>query len=96
MVNLTLNELWDDSMNIFVNKFSRNNTFYPRISPTSFYPLMSGEVSVKQVEMMVNNYLLSPDYFCISSIFPLNQSNDCYWGLPSISHNDVLKYIYIS
>eukprot|EP00483_Globobulimina_turgida_P010664 UN10685 len=37
---------------------------------------------------MVSHYLLNPDYFCISLIFPINQSSDCYYGLPSISHND--------
>eukprot|EP01084_Bolivina_argentea_P096645 173745_1 len=88
MVNATLNELWDDSNGIFVNKFSRNDTFYFRISPTSFYPLMSGEPTVKQAEMMVTNYLLSPDYFCISETWPNNQSDECYYGLPSISRND--------
>eukprot|EP01084_Bolivina_argentea_P287125 492646_1 len=59
MLNLTLNELWDDSIGIFANKFSTNDTFYPRISPTLFYPLLTGDVDVKKVEMMVTNYLLN-------------------------------------
>eukprot|EP01084_Bolivina_argentea_P028862 53608_1 len=88
MVNVSFTELWNDKMNIFVNKFSQNDSFYVHISPTSFYPLLSGEPTIEQAEIMVNNYLLSSDGFCISLTFPINQSNDCYYGLPSISHND--------
>ena len=33
--------LWDASIGAFANKFSANGSFYRRISPTSFYPLMA-------------------------------------------------------
>ena len=89
MINLTLNELWNDQLGIFNNKFSQNATFYPRIAPTLFYPLMTGDVDVKKAEMMVSNYLMNEDYFCISLDFPNNQSSDCYYGLPSIAKSDV-------
>merc|ERR1711997_1364947 len=73
---------------IFTNKWSMNDTFYPRISPTLFYPLLTGDVDVQKAEMMVNNYLLNEDYFCVSLDFPDNQSSDCYYGLPSIAKSD--------
>lgn len=39
--------LWDNSSGIFVNLFP-NGTFYPRVSPTSFYPLqVNGVCSAK-------------------------------------------------
>ena len=93
LVNQTINILWDDAMGIFVNKFSMNNTFYPRISPTMFYPLLSGDMNIattQQVEYMKNNYLLSAEYFCINLNFPQNQTDEmCYYGLPSIARSDV-------
>lgn len=93
LANATVKLLWDESMNTFVNKFSTNNTFYPRISPTTFYPLLSGDeniASIKQVESMVTDYLLSPDWFCINPSFPDNQTDSaCYYGLPSIARSDI-------
>ena len=93
LVNQTINILWDVAMGIFVNTFSMNNTFYPRISPTMFYPLLSGDINIattQQVEYMVNNYLLSPEYFCINLDFPENQTDEmCYYGLSSIARSDV-------
>ena len=88
MLNLTITELWNDKLGIFTNKWSMNDTFYPRISPTLFYPLLTGDIDVSKAEMMVNNYLLNADYFCISLTFPSNQSADCYYGLPSIAKSD--------
>ena len=37
---------------------------------------------------MVQQYLLSPSYFCISETFPANQEEACYYGLPSIARSD--------
>eukprot|EP01083_Nonionella_stella_P210138 761057_1 len=89
MLSLTLKELWNDKMGIFMNKWTHNDTFYDHISPTSFYPLLTGDVDADKVESMVHNYLMNPDYFCISYNFPLNQSSDCYYGLPSIAKSDM-------
>ena len=33
--------LWNDQLGIYSNKFSGNNSFYPRISPTSFFPVFA-------------------------------------------------------
>ena len=44
------------------------DTLYPRISPTSFYPLMAGAATDEQAGRMVREWLLSPRHFCISSL----------------------------
>jgi len=79
--------LWNNEYNIYINKFV-NNTFYPRISPTLLYPLLTGEPTLYQAEVMVQNYLLNTKYFCINVNFPLLQPRNCYWGLPSIAFSD--------
>jgi len=80
--------LWDETGGIFTNKFW-NGTFYPRISPTSFYSMMSGAATDTQAEAMVKNWLLSPDHFCIAPEGDfVGNSDDCYWGLPSIQRAD--------
>eukprot|EP00484_Ammonia_sp_Unknown_P027193 CAMPEP_0197053544 /NCGR_PEP_ID=MMETSP1384-20130603/27796_1 /TAXON_ID=29189 /ORGANISM="Ammonia sp." /LENGTH=144 /DNA_ID=CAMNT_0042486459 /DNA_START=144 /DNA_END=578 /DNA_ORIENTATION=+ len=45
-------------------------------------------MTLSQIEYIIETYLLSANYFCINPSFPANQSDDCYWGLPSISKND--------
>eukprot|EP00047_Mylnosiga_fluctuans_P010910 m.18530 g.18530 ORF g.18530 m.18530 type:complete len:888 (+) comp3351_c0_seq1:1594-4257(+) len=81
--------LWDSNLGIFVNKFTHNMTFYERISPTSFYALMAGAATDDQAQAMVENWLFSPDHFCVSpdGNFTGN-TNDCFWGLPSIQASD--------
>lgn len=80
--------LWDDKQGIFVNKFW-NGTFYPRITPTSFYALMAGAASDAQAEAMVHDWLLSPTHFCIApSGDHAGNHDDCWHGLPSIQRAD--------
>eukprot|EP01084_Bolivina_argentea_P212096 360600_1 len=85
-------------MKIFINKRSDTDEFYVKISPTSFYPLLTLDIlnntkniTMYDIELMISNYLLSQKYFCIdknSSNWPANQASDCYYGLPSISKAD--------
>jgi putative isomerase len=80
--------LWDKAGGIYTNKFW-NGSFYPRISPTSFYSMLAGAASDEQAETMMKEWLTSPEHFCISpnGDFAGNKET-CYWGLPSIQASD--------
>lgn len=69
----TQDSLWNEQAGAFVNKMPAEayadlseDTFYPRISPTSFYPLMPGHATATQAERMVHDHLLSPTGFCVT------------------------------
>ena len=80
--------LWDETSAIFTNKFW-NGTFYRRITPTSFYAMMATAATDKQAETMVQEWLLSPEHFCVAPDGDFKgNSDDCYWGLPSIQKGD--------
>jgi putative isomerase len=80
--------LWDPSGGIFTNRFW-NGTFYRRITPTSFYSMMAKAATDAQAEAMAKNWLLSPEHFCIAPGGDfVGNSDDCYWGLPSIQKAD--------
>ena len=53
MAALIRDNLWDESLGIFVNKFSANATFYERITPTSFYALQAHAATDAQADQMV-------------------------------------------
>jgi hypothetical protein len=56
-----MTSLWHAGLGVFVNRFSRaNDTFYPRISPTSFYPMFANAATEEQVESMISNWLFNP------------------------------------
>jgi hypothetical protein len=62
-----LNEhLWDGTASAYTNAFF-NGSYYPRRSPTMFYPLMSGVASDAQVEATVLTFLTSPEHFCVTT-----------------------------
>lgn len=80
--------LWHEDDGVFTNLFW-NGSFYPRRSPTSFYPLMARASSDENAERMIQDWLLSPKHFCISPDGDfVNNTEDCYWGLPSIEASD--------
>merc|ERR1712139_660131 len=64
--SLIQKHLWDDEAGAFVNKFSRNNSFYRRVSPTSFYPLLARAATDAQAETIVSSWLTNRDRFCVS------------------------------
>jgi hypothetical protein len=88
MRKLVGGHLWDNESGIYANLFP-NGSFSRRYSPTSFYALQTRAPSEKQVEIMMERWLLNPKHFCItpSGDFTGN-TDDCYWGLPSISADD--------
>jgi hypothetical protein len=80
--------LWDEEGGIYTN-LRWNGSFYRRISPTSFYSMMSGAPTDTQAAAMVENWLLSPDHFCVAKDGDFKGNKDtCYWGLPSIQASD--------
>ena len=65
--------LWNEDAEAFVNKMPvdaypelSEDTFYTRISPTSFYPMMPGHATTAQVERTVRKHLLNPTGFCVT------------------------------
>jgi len=67
-------------MGLFVNKLVTNETFYYRISPTSFYPLLAGIPSITQVNSMLL-HLYDYSEFCVNI-------SACPFAMPSISRTD--------
>jgi len=85
---LIRSHLWDPVGQIYTNKWW-NGTFYRRISPTSFYSMMAQAATDEQAATMMTRWLLSPDHFCIAPDGDFRgNSDDCYWGLPSIQKAD--------
>jgi putative isomerase len=84
--SLVSDHLWDNTTGLFVNKFVSNQTFYRRISPTSFYPMQAGIATPEQAERMMST-LVSPRHFCVSEGGKGN-SDSCFWPLPSIAASD--------
>ena len=80
--------LWDQELGVFVNKLP-NGTFNRRISPTSFYPLIVKAATDAQVDRTAASWLLNSSRFCLSPKGDFaGNSDECYWGLPSISADD--------
>ena len=73
LAGLTQAHLWNEEVSAFTNKLPRvaynldKDTFYARISPTSFYPLMTGAPTTTQADRMVQKHLLNPTSFCVTS-----------------------------
>lgn len=71
-----LQTLWDEETGLFLNKRLDTGAFEHRLSPTHFYPLLSGVPTLAQAERMVNEHLLNPEEFWGE------------WVIPSIARND--------
>ena len=82
ILKFRIGQLWNDHEGIFANKFP-NGTFSERISPTSFYPLLSNVATDEQAESIAKHWLMNQTRFCIGE-----QTSACFWGLPSISADD--------
>ena len=71
-----LESLYDEKTGMFLNKNLETGKFSKRLSPTLFYPLLTGVPSSKQAERMINDHFYNPREFWGK------------WILPSISRND--------
>jgi neutral trehalase len=68
--------LWDDSFGLYLNKDLVSGQFSYRISPTLFYPLLTGVPTQQQAARMIKEHFYNPAEF---------------WGefiMPSIARND--------
>lgn len=92
MAQKITDHLWHEQLGIFVNRFSAdhdNGSFYPHISPTSFYALQAKAATDAQATRMVEGWLTNKSHFCISPSGNYEGNDDtCYWGLPSIEASD--------
>ena len=89
--------MWLPELSVYSNVLL-NGSAYPRISPTSFYPMLAGIASDEQAERMVATWLTNASRFCVPkdaaawpppSGPPSERVNvTCYWGVPSISADD--------
>ena len=86
--SLIAQHLWDQESGAFVNRL-RSGEFYRRVSPTSFYALGAGAATDAQAEAFVKGWLLNSSRFgiTIDGDFAGN-SDQNFWGLPSISADD--------
>jgi glycogen debranching enzyme len=71
--------LWDDKTGIYANKLSDSLSFYPRLSPTLFYPLLARIASDEQATSMID-HLTNSSEFCVNKA--------CKYSIPSIARND--------
>lgn len=71
-----MKRLWDEENGLFYNKRTDTGEFNRRISPTNFYPLLSGLISQEQADRMIREHFYNPEEFWGE------------WILPSISRND--------
>lgn len=72
-----LESLWDDASGIYLNYRTDLKQFDPQMSPTNFYPLLTGQVDSSNADRMVKEHLL-------------NEKKE-FWGewiLPSISKDN--------
>eukprot|EP01060_Flectonema_neradi_P020866 TRINITY_DN28366_c0_g1_i1.p1 TRINITY_DN28366_c0_g1~~TRINITY_DN28366_c0_g1_i1.p1 ORF type:complete len:807 (+),score=98.63 TRINITY_DN28366_c0_g1_i1:110-2422(+) len=88
LVEVLNTKLYSSNDGIYENRFF-NGTFYKRISPTSFYPLLVEAANNSVATEMMQKWLLNPNHFCISPTGDMSGNSDtCYWGLPSIAASD--------
>ena len=59
--------LWDNASQLYINKISTSLAFYPRLSPTSFYPLLAGIASDEQALAMME-HLTNTSEFCVNKV----------------------------
>lgn len=76
LISEKLESLWNDELGIYCNLDLKTGQFSTRLSPTNFYPLLTGQVPENRARRMIQEHLLNPKEF---------------WGdypLPSSPYND--------
>jgi putative isomerase len=69
-------ELWSQERGIYLNRRTDTGAFSPRVSPTSFYPLLGGVPSQAQAKRMVQDHLYNPQEFWGEWIMPAIARDD--------------------
>lgn len=72
----SLKTLWNDEFGLFLNKDLITGKFSYRLSPTLFYPLLTGMPDQKQAKRMIDEHFYNPYEFWGE------------WIIPSIARND--------
>jgi neutral trehalase len=70
-----LKSLWSEQKGIYMNKRTDTGNFSESISPTNFYPLLTGIPTQDQAERMIKEHFFNPDEFYSE------------WVMPSIARN---------
>lgn len=65
-----LKTLWSEEKGIYLNKRTDTNTFSEVLSPTNFYPLLTGIPSEIQAERMVKDHYFNPSEFFSEWVMP--------------------------
>jgi hypothetical protein len=71
-----LQELWDPSTGLFLNRRMDTRAFSSRLSPTHFYALLGGAATPEQADRMVREHLLNPAEFWGDWVLPSTPRND--------------------
>ncbi len=71
-----LESLWDDKFGLYLNKDLVKGKLSYRLSPTLFYPLLTGIPSRTQAERMIKEHFYNPEEFCGEYILPSIARND--------------------
>jgi putative isomerase len=75
-VRAKLQTLWSEEDGAFLNKRLDTGAFERRLSPTHFYPLISGAATEEQAQRLIDEHFFNPDEFWGD------------WILPAIARND--------
>lgn len=75
-VRRKLQTLWSEEDGAFLNKRLDTGEFQRRLSPTHFYPLISGAATEAQAQRLIDEHFFNPDEFWGD------------WILPAIARND--------
>ena len=80
--------MWSEELGMYSNTWP-NGSFYPRIGPTSFFPLFAQAPTDDQAKQMMTGWLMNASHFCVSLTGDgAGNADTCYWGLPSIAASD--------
>jgi len=71
-----LERLWDEETGLYLNRRSDTGEFSRRLSPTLFYPLLTGVPAPQRARRMVDRHLLNPDEFKGEYVIPSIARND--------------------
>ncbi len=81
----SLETLWDNKTGIYLNKDLTTGEFSQSLSPTNFYPLLTGVPTQDKAERMINEHFYNPNEFWGDWILPSTNRNtnafkdNTYW-----------------
>jgi len=74
-----LEELWCEEKGMYLNLHTDSNTFDNQLSPTHFYPLLTGIIPKQRIDRMINEHLLNQNEFWGEWVIPsISKDNPAY------------------